>query len=195
MSRRTNDDYPTESAMLVPLLDLDHGMLIPRRHRIFEPCAGNGGLASPLANAGNQIITNDIDPQYNTDFCFDASVAENWQNVGPFEWVVTNPPWTSGILEGVMDNSLSCSIVGVAMLLRLSANEPVTKRSDRGHILEYWKDQLRYIQTFSGPRPKFDPTKTGTDSVTSAWFVWHKGWSWKAINVECPFQYVWDWKK
>lgn len=191
-SRRDNDDYPTESAMLAPLLALEQGQMI--KGTVLEPAAGAGSLASSLKQAGLRVVTNDIDPQYKTDYNLDATVRENWFKFPRTNWVVTNPPWSSGVLEKFMEYSLGLSSVGVALLLRLSANEPVIKRSDRGEILMSYSDNLRYLQTFSAPRPKFDPTKNGTDSVTSAWFVWQHGWSWKERGIECPFQYVVNWK-
>jgi hypothetical protein len=191
MTRRANDNYPTESAMLAPLLELDRGHLITGT--VFEPCAGSGQLAGPLRQAGLEVLTNDISEEYDTLHHFDATVAKNWSKVSYCDWVVTNPPWTSGILEPIMASALSWAKIGVALLLRLTANEPVIRRSERGNILMTYADNLRYIQTFSAPRPRYDPTKKGTDSVTSAWFVWHKGWNWKYEGIESPFQYVVDW--
>lgn len=189
--RRINDNYPSEPAMLARLLSLLAPAKLKRDHIILEPCAGAGQLASPLKQAGYNVITNDIDPDYDCDYSMDATSPDFWIGVGHFNWVITNPPYKN--LGDLLEMSLDMASCGVAMILRLSALEPACVNVDRGFTLDYNKDNMRYIMPFSGPRPSF--TKDGkTDSVTTAWFVWDKGWSWKSYGMESPFQFAMNWK-
>ena len=189
MTRIKNDNYPTESAMLAPLLALQEGQMI--KGTVLEPCAGAGQLASPLRAAGLKVITNDIDPKYKTNYNLDAAIRKSWLEFPRFDWTISNPPYS--YLEEFLEMSLACSEVGVAMLVRLTALEPVIRRSKRGEILEQYKDNLRYVMPFSAPRPKFIEGK-GTDSVTTCWLVFNHGWSWKAQGMESPLQFVTEWR-
>jgi hypothetical protein len=185
--RKVNDNYPSESAMIDCLLDFD---IVDGT--VLEPCAGSGQLASPLRAAGLDVITNDIDTKFDCDCHHDAAGGDLWVNRA-FDWVVTNPPYEADTLYKILRNSLACADRGVAMILRLTANEPVIKRGMRGIILRRYADNLRYLMTFSAPRPSF--TGDGkTDSATTAWFVWDKHFSWNAKGLRSPFQYIVNWR-
>lgn len=194
MTRRENDDYPTHSGLLEPLFNLkahDGGNLL--RGTVLEPAAGAGQLAKSLQRAGLQVVTNDVLPEYECNFALDAAEQGSWFRFGSFSWVVTNPPYKTDILEPILLYSLAYATRGVAMLLRLSALEPVVRRSKRGKILQDYQDNMRFLVPFSDPRPKYDPHSSGTDSVTTAWFVWDKGWSWKSMGLQSPFRFVTGW--
>lgn len=155
------------------------------------PKCGEEFRDDDLENVGTKWLER-ID--YNCNYHVDASKLKSWWDTFPVvDWVVTNPPYTTGVLEKVLEASLAYVRHGVAMLLRLSAMEPVIKRGTRGHILQSYADCMRYLMPFSDPRPRYDRTKKGTDSVTTAWFVWDKGWSWKQNGMESPFQFVTGW--
>jgi len=129
---------------------------------------------------------------YKCDYHMDATQRKFWVDIPDADWVVTNPPFSQ--LDDILEWSLATAKIGVAMILRLSALEPACKRARRGNILEAYADNLRYVMPFSGPRPSF--TRDGkTDSVTTAWFVWNHGWSWRSHGMKSPFQFVTDWKK
>jgi hypothetical protein len=189
--RKTNDNYPSEPALVSQLL-----ARCPQiSGTVLEPTAGAGRLAEPLKQAGLRVITNDIDKQYNykTDHNLDATKRELWYT-DRYDWVITNPPYESYTLESIMAFALETTKRGVALLLRLSANEPVIKRGLRGNILMAYADKMRYLITFSAPRPSF--TSDGkTDSVTTAWFVWDKEFSWKEVGMRSPFQYAVNWRQ
>lgn len=188
--RKPNDNYPSEPAMLARLLSLLSPAPLKPRHVILEPCAGAGALASPLKQAGYNVLTNDIDPSYECHFSLDAAGPHLWRETRP-AWVITNPPYNQ--LEPILEHSLCHATVGVAVILRLSALEPACRRSNRGNTLELYQDNMRYLMPFSGPRPSF--TRDGkTDSVTTAWFIWDKGWSWKSYGMKSPFQFAMNWK-
>lgn len=138
---------------------------------------------------------------YNCDFMMDAAKQELWQTIPRPAWVIGNPPYNQ--LDSILENSLAHASIGVAMLLRITALEPTIKRSTRGFVLQSYADQMRYLIPFSAPRPSY--TSDGkTDAVTTAWFVWEKGWSWggyqtmsykvhDVIKMESPFQFVTNW--
>jgi len=185
--RKANDNYPSESAMVSHLLDKE-----VLSGTVLEPCAGAGNFASPLRAAGLDVITNDIDKKYQCDYHYNALSTTLWR-VALCDWVVTNPPYDAKTLYRILNLSFRYSRKGVAMLLRLTANEPVIKRGSRGKLLQRYADNLRYLMTFSAPRPSF--TGDGkTDSVTTAWFVWDKDFSWKAKGMRSPFQYIVNWR-
>lgn len=196
--RRSHDDYQTHAKLLAPLLELEAWNGGPLIHgSVLEPAAGEGQLASGLQAVASRVYTNDILPEYDCDYHVDASKLRRWFDTFPssVDWVVTNPPYTTRVLEGILEASLSYANLGVAMLLRLSAMEPVVNRSERGRMLQAYADNMRYLITFSDPRPRYDPTKRGTDSVTTAWFVWEKAWSWKQNGMQSPFQFITGWLK
>jgi hypothetical protein len=187
--------------MLKQLLLLNSGYLVSGK--VFEPCAGSGQLASGLRQASkragviSEVLTNDPFHRGTSDMSLDATQAYCWKKAGKVDWTVTNPPFS--LLTPILKYALTYSSLGVAMILRLTALEPVIKLPKnaplkRGDLLWIYSDNLRYIMPFSAPRPKF-MKGSGHDSVTIAWFVWDKSWSWRAHGMESPFQFVTNWLK
>ena len=164
--RKENDNYPSEPALVSELL-----ARVPEiKGTVLEPTAGAGKLAEPMRQAGLRVTTNDIDLYATCDWYLDVTKVESWFKMGKHDWVITNPPYTSFVLESLMENGLATARRGMALLLRLTANEPIIKKGLRGEILMAYADHMRYLITFSAPRPSF--TSDGkTDSVTTAWFV------------------------
>lgn len=197
MARKALDNYPTHSSLARQLLGLLASAGYFRTFKLaFEPCAGAGQLARPLRNSFTEVFTNDVNRMYGADFHFDATKYRNWRSVPKTEWVITNPPFTNAL--PIIENSLVHARVGVAMLLRLTYLEPTRKKSPlapypRSTFWEDSKDSLRFMIPVGSPRPSF--TRDGRkDSVTVAWFVWDKGWSWKQNEIICPFQFITEWK-
>lgn len=192
--RRKLDHYPTETAVTHALLSRFGDEI---NGRILEPTAGAGQMARALAGNGRTIITNDIDPQHGCDFNCDAAdlFADCWGRE-LYDWAITNPPFS--LAEDILPNALRSVTVGVAFLLRLSYMEPT---SNRAGWLKHWADQMVY-QGALNPRPHFRQgeinPKTdrpyGTDSVTVAWFVWRRDWSWARLGIRPPFDFIDDWK-
>ncbi len=192
MPRKLNDNYPSEPSMVAKLMSR---ITIQRTaHNFFtvlEPAAGAGQIAGPLRAAGLHVTTNDIDLAYPCNYYMDATTPAFWREVPRHDWVITNPPFNQ--LDDILEQALAHSLIGVAMILRLSALEPASKRVRRGEILKTYEDNMRFVMPFSSPRPSF--TSDGkTDSVTTAWFVWHHGWSWSSYGMMSPFQFITDWK-
>jgi hypothetical protein len=183
--RRPLDLYPTEDA-ITRLLAANLPNL---GGNILEPCAGPGGMAAVLRDlpAVTAVFTNDIDPQWGTDWVGDACnpAAACWQR--PYDWVVTNPPFS--VAMPILQLAYDRAAVGVAFLLRLSFLEPTRGRA---RWLEAHADSMTHLIVLGQPRPSFTGDG-GTDAVTAAWMVWQVGWSWKALGVEPPFQFAYKW--
>ena len=198
MSRRQFDAYPTHSSLARELAGLLASAGYFRTFKLmFEPCAGAGQLARPLRNVFTEVFTNDLDKRYGTDFTFDATDYRAWRSVPKTEWVITNPPFSEAL--PIVENALIHARVGVAMLLRLTFLEPTSAKNKRvpyprSTFLEGAADQLRFLVPIGSPRPSF--TGNGKrDSVTTAWYVWDKGWSWKQEGITSPFQFITKWSE
>lgn len=186
------DRYYTPSWVTKALLEhLTH--VWQPRDQILEPCAGQGGVADVLdLTLGTdgvwfRVMRADIDPAADPrnevrDFLSSDDTHEldhtlrradgftiwpqGWRS---FDWVITNPPYAlkSGAKASDFVRQAFTLAPRVAMLLRLSWLEPCP---DRLKILQLRPPQMVIILprvSFAGPHGK-----KGTDSVTSAWFVW-----------------------
>jgi hypothetical protein len=235
VSRKQNDNYPSEPALIHELMSR-----VDISGHVFEPAAGAGGLSSPLKQAGLRVSTNDIahgivywdcptcgaaneapiyggdiDAQpcrsckvphhdvtvvanrtdtvdFDCDYHEDAASPRIWTGIGGYEWVITNPPYK--YLDVFLQHALQYADVGVAMLLRVTAIEPAITQRIRGDLLIEYADNMRYLMPVSAPRPSFTGDKK-TDSVTTAWFVWQKNFSWFELGLEPPFQFITNWKE
>lgn len=166
--RRAHDFYPTPAALTAVLLDL-----VPEiAGTAMEPCAGNGAMAEALQRGGRLagIKTNDILASYGCTVTSDARDpdAAVWQEAA--DWVITNPPFTWA--GEILANAWDCAGKGVAMLLRLTFLEPTVARAE---LLQELAPHLSDVIVFGQPRPSFTDDRR-TDSVTTAWLVWQKGW-------------------
>jgi hypothetical protein len=159
--RIANDFYPTERKITESLLrKLSLG---GSDFNILEPCNGQGHISRVLkANLGKaKITTSDLTDGEDCD----ATKRDFWAQQD-IDWVVTNPPFSQAALIVPLAHEFSRS--GIAMLLRLSWLEPCGKRA--AFLKAYPPTQLIVFN----PRPKFRSDCKGTDSVTTAWFIWEK---------------------
>lgn len=194
MTRIKNDAYYTP----LPIYKWLSDKLQLTEQRIFDPCCGNSHATALTFGKDNHVVENDIVPlAENRDrYCFDAT--ENWDLYLPkyylsaIDWVITNPPYKRGMSESIIQQSLIHANTGVAMLLRLSWLEPTRNRVKlltnsnpaRSRCME-----LLAVYPIS-PRPKFDPSKPGNDSMTVAWFIWGN------CTLELPpFNFCVGWQK
>ena len=176
LARQPLDFYPTPSLLSWALLDLHsfvgwHGL-----PTVLEPCNGEGAISDVLKESGlfRFVDTADIDPAKvkpstaigATSFTMDATDPQAWSHMARYDWVITNPPFNKAptILPLALDN---CR-VGMAMLLRLSYLEPCANRAS--WLQEHPPAKLIVFN----PRPQFRADTDGTDSVTTAWFIWHR---------------------
>ncbi len=192
-ARLENDAYMTQVDLVKPLAEIIRPSGI-----ILEPCVGTrnilNGFDKYQRNDERYWVTNDIDEKFYAEYHLDAAEPDLWNRTCPINWVVTNPPYSQPACDLILRYALDTVTNGVAMLLRLSMLEPACRRSNRYEILDEYADNMRYILPFSGPRPKFREG-SGTEFITTAWFVWYKGWSWKQLGVRPPFQFSINWKE
>lgn len=187
--RVPNDYYPTPDAITLALkrLLLAEGMY-NNNHYVFGPCAGEGAIARHF----DRSMTNE--PYWSGDFvptfALNALEHEVWQNFSPdIDWVIENPPYGDQFPEKLLALAWPNAKVGVALHLRITWIECTQGRRDL--MNELW-DHLRFVQVVN-PRARFR-RGSGSDSCTTAWFVWVKGWSWKAAGITNPLQYILDWR-
>lgn len=190
------DAYYTSSKLVEQLL-LKYP--ISKDKVILEPCNGKGHISNYLKQLGYEVITNDIDKETDSHFYFNfTDLNEEFKNVlsrncvsaanEQSEYtVITNPPFN--VSNKILENCLDI-VDEVIMLLRLSFIEPTKDRKD---LLNNYKDNLVKVITFN-PRPKFRSDTKSTDSVTVAWFIFNKQFSWSKIGIDCPFDFITDWK-
>jgi hypothetical protein len=201
LTRINKDYYPTDSAITHKLGELD--LFFPDT-KILEPCYGEGFMALELEKLRNvcEVVGTDINGFCSPELALplsnltslDATLPVYWQEIehyyGSANWVITNPPFNKAfdILTQAYDHATN----GVAMILRLSFLEPTVQR---GEWLEKHADNMRYLAIFGQPRPSYRTDTKATDSVTTAWMVWDKYWSWKDdMGVDSPFKFMFNWK-
>lgn len=188
--RRPHDLYPTERKVIRAFLNEERITGL-----VDEPCAGPGDIVHELLRERDVLVrTNDIDRAHRTMFHGDATdpQATIWQLTERPRWVVTNPPFN--MANEILRIAWERATVGIAFLLRLSYLEPAGERSgNRGQWLKDHADHMTRLMVMGNPRPSF--TGDGrTDSVTSAWMVWKKNFSWDAIGIAYPFVFLDGWK-
>ena len=185
MKRLPLDAYYSNSKLVEQLL-LKYP--INKKKTILEPCNGKGHISNYLEQLGYTVLTNDIDTNTNSEQHIDATTTnlvtlfKNHCDI-----VITNPPFKYA--TEILENSLEIADE-VVMLLRLSWIEPCKSRRD---LLNVYKDNLVKVIPIS-PRPCFRLDSKGSDSVTVAWFIWNKQFSWKQSGIDYPFDFITNWK-
>jgi hypothetical protein len=168
LARQPLDFYPTPSLLTWALLASHR--FVPWRNQptVLEPCNGEGAISDVLKEAGlfRFVDTADIDETKSAALTMDATDPSAWARMARYDWIITNPPYNQApaILPLAYDN---CR-VGMAMLLRLSYLEPCDNRAR--WLAEHPPAKLIVFN----PRPRFRADTGGSDSVTSAWFIWHR---------------------
>lgn len=199
--RHKNDAYYTAEQLTNALLSNVLAQYIEPHTTFLEPCNGLGAISSAIddymfTTYGRSELSNivecwDIDPElmdgHNDKIC-DASHWLPWENV-EVDWVVSNPPYTQPMCQQIIEHSFEHARCGIAMLLRLTYDEPCKERAD------FLRNNIMSHQIIFNPRPQFRTDTKGTDSVTSAWFVWLK----KDFAAQCGLAqtekvYVTDWR-
>lgn len=158
--RKNLDQYYTPTNAVNNLLD---NLDFPINGSVLEPCNGKGAISNILRDRDISVITNDIDPKNSSDFHVDVSISTNWKSLPKVEWIITNPPFN--LASQIIPLAYENSILGVIALLRLSYIEPCKNRVD-------FLQKYPPCQMLVTPRISF--TGKGTDSITTAWFVWIK---------------------
>lgn len=165
MARNKNDLYPTYNGAIIvkPIMPL-----VGRDDLVLEPCAGHNHLGRHF----KKVVTVDKYrySNYNADYYLDITMESSWQLLKPLgiDWVITNPPFS--LAPAILPLAYKYARIGVIFLLRLSYLEPC---KDRAEWLKTNSRQNSHVMVMN-PRINFNMDKDGTDSVTSAWFIWQK---------------------
>jgi hypothetical protein len=172
MSRILYDHYPTPDWMTESLVK--HANI---QGSILECCAGKDrAIATVLEGEKGikRVWTNDFYYGVNCDFDRDAALVHSWEYSFPrdIDWVITNPPFNNYL--PILKNAMAYAKIGVAMLLRVTADEMVMSDRDR---YNWWAENPeslvikmpRYCFAKSSKHDKFS-----TDSAYCQWFVWRK---------------------
>lgn len=198
-NRRALDAYYTPLKLTDSLLDFLERDNIGMRERgaVLECCSGNGAISSQLLHRFSQnVFTNDINDRENAMWNYDATdaVSRLWFK-RDWTWIISNPPykWSMEITENAIKSAKY-----VAMLLRLSYFEPTKQHPDRKMARDgargramFWEKYGKYLYHtihFGNPRPSF--TGNGTDSVTTAWFIFNMVDKFKPAHT-----WATDWKR
>jgi hypothetical protein len=143
--------------------------------RVCEPCVGSGAIIRAAGNlacwAERTWVTNDLYNGFEADHHLDATRGELYDNIGPCDWHVSNPPFGPAI--DIIDQCLHHARIGVAMHLRVSINEPLKRGPRQTFLVNRPPTGILFLPRFAYQRSQ----KTGewaTDSVTSAWHIWRK---------------------
>ena len=83
--RQTNDLYPTPPDVTEALLRLN---LFPKSSLVWEPCCGNGAMASVIRANGYNVVATDLYDYGTNQYGLDARVSPS---LG--ESIITNPPF------------------------------------------------------------------------------------------------------
>ncbi|WP_299491213.1 hypothetical protein [Acaryochloris sp. IP29b_bin.137] len=158
---------------------------------VLEPCAGRNAISDMLDSYGSIDIVHSSDllwpvgPGRTTN---DATDPQYWAEAPKVDWVVTNPPFN--VAEKILPLAYEHADRGVAFLLRLSYLEPCNGRKE---WLKQHSDQMKRVIVVS-PRIRFRSDTKGSDSVTCAWLIWDKQFSWGDRGLHCPYGFLSDWR-
>lgn len=178
--RKTNDFYETPPGLTRCLLDI-----VYINGKILEPCAGKGAITKVLKEKTHSfVIENDINPEFKTEYRFDATKSSEYPEYLGIDWIITNPPFCQA--HEIISTAWEKCNKGIAMLLKVTYSEPTQKR---GQWLQKHRKHETHRITFS-PRPQFIPGG-GSDSTTVAWFVWQKN---RYSHIGCEIHYIMDWR-
>lgn len=168
--RRKLDQYYTPTLAVNQMLDaLDFSL---DNQGLLEPCNGDGAITNELTKRGHAVYTNDIDRSFQCDSHLDMTIPKNWDEFKGVDWVITNPPFTEASV--MIPNALRIAKKGVIALLRLSFLEPCKNR------VEFLQNNpISHLLV----TPRISFTGKGTDTVTTAWFIWRKDSSVCSIEI------------
>lgn len=165
--RHNLDAYYTSSKLTEILVEKVLSKYAALTDTILEPCAGKSSITDALwRNGYDDLIEWDIDDTIpRIANVKDASIYDpEWEK--RVDWVVTNPPYVQPTCQQIIENSMRYARKGIAMLLRLTYDEPCKDRA------EFLRNTWMTHQILFNPRPRFRTDTKGTDSATTCWFVW-----------------------
>jgi len=173
--RRPHDFYETPRWQLEALLCR---VPLPPGTCVIEPCAGHGALAVPLVEHGYRVWANDLieRPAYALDSELDATQRASWEAIRretPIQAVIANLPFALAL--PILALAVEFAPF-VATILRRTWDEPT---HDRGPWL------AAHPCTGQIVLPRHSYRGKGSDSTTTAWFIWDR-----AGRLRQPFDVV-----
>jgi hypothetical protein len=178
LARQPLDFYPTPGLLTWALLNSHR--FVPWRNQatVLEPCNGEGAISDVLKESGlfRLVDTADIDETKPAALTMDATDPGAWSRIARYDWIITNPPYNQA--PAILPLAFQNCRVGMAMLLRLSYLEPCENRAR--WLQEHPPAKLIVFN----PRPRFRADTGGSDSVTTAWFIWHRFGNSQGTEIE-----------
>ncbi|WP_373544678.1 hypothetical protein [Chamaesiphon sp.] len=163
---------------------------------VFECCAGEDRAIVKVLEwkeGIKRIWTNDFYYGMSCDFDRDAALTHNWEYKFPqgVDWVVTNPPFNNYL--PILQHALVYAKVGVAMLLRVTADEMLVSDKNKSRY-DWWADNPESL-AIKMPRYCFAKSsksgKFSTDSAYCQWFVWRKdGYQYPSPVIRLPYDRI-----
>lgn len=151
---------------------------------VFEPCVGNGAIlraAKQVSHLGcaKRWITNDLDPRWKAQSHRDATLASTFERVGPIDFTITNTPFTLAV--PIAAQAIAYSRVATALYMRASIHEPLKEGVRRTWFAEHPPSGIAWLPRVAHQRSRSKGIWS-TDSMTSAWVIWIKGYSGQFIE-------------
>ncbi len=162
--RPPDDHYPTPPEVTQALMSVEEF-----DGNVWEPCAGDGGMADVL-RAKYRVLATTIKPTGQCS-CFngvggdvdflkqDGSISDN---------IITNPPFN--ISEAIIQHAISIEPIKIAMLLNIrflgsrKRKEGLFKEHPPKRIWVFCDRPSMYPADWDGPR--------GTTTETFSWWIW-----------------------
>lgn len=133
---------------------------------VWEPACGEGHMAVVLAEYFDTVIATDVFPY---GFGLVDDFLDDRCNVGPVDWVITNPPFKTA--DQFIKLALARARAGVAVLVRTSFLEGADRYAN---IFKYCPPTLvaQYCERVPMWKGRWNPV--GGTATSYCWLVWHK---------------------
>jgi hypothetical protein len=160
--RKERDDYPTPSWVSETVIPHLRALNITS---IWEPAAGEGGMAAAFARAGFSVTATDLSGGVN--FLDDKA-----QAISPYNAIATNPPYgfQGKLAERFIERALDLtrpSQGAVAMLLKVDFDSGLTRRRFFADC-PAWGTKLVLLRRIEW----FKSLNGNTPSDNHAWYIW-----------------------
>lgn len=153
---------------LSELLSFTRRYHYPSGWTVWEPACGRGHMSDVLEEYFSEILATDIKDYRRKGRRLDFL---NQQTVGPWDWIITNPPYNLAL--EFTERALDTAQVGVAMFVRCQWAVEGVERYER-----LWRDRPPTLHAYFTERVplckgKWDPD--GSTATAYCWLVWIKG--------------------
>ena len=155
-TREPRDHYPTPPIAVEQLLEKESF-----DGSIWEPCCGEGNIASFFPNCmASDIRDDNIYGEPNIDFLTEHREVD---------CIITNPPYA--LAQKFVEHSLKCANKKVAMLCKLAFLEGKA----RHEMFKNYPPKKVYVFSKRLPLTKAGDSRKQSSMIPFAWFIWEKG--------------------